>query len=223
MQVVLSDSIIVKAPLDSILLIPGIYSIRARVINDRNWFSQPIISTVQIESGKTREIYLEPEYRKLIQSYPSEAQIYTEKDSLLGETPYILSHKTLYSHLYVHKMGYIRKQIDIAHGPWPKMVQLQVDNNSTRQIIFPTQPPRRTGFRKYAKPILAATSITTNWLSFYLKRKADDYYDKYKTSSNSEKIKKYYDRTERFDLYASIMLGVSTAATTAFFYYLVKD
>jgi len=223
MRVVLNDSIILNAPVDSVLLNPGSYSIKAKVINDRNWFSLPVTNTVQIQSGKTTAIFLEPKYRRLLQSFPSEAIIYTAEDSLLGETPYIFNQETLFSYLYLEKVGFLRTQIDISGGQWPKMVRLQEDKNPESRIIIPTQPPRKSGFRKYSKPILAATSITSNWLSFYLKRKADDYYDKYKASSNSSKISKYYDRTEQCDLYASVMLGVSTAATAAFFYYLIKE
>jgi len=103
------------------------------------------------------------------------------------------------------------------------MIPLHQDNSPVQPIVIATKVPSRSRFRKYSKPVLAATAISTNWLSFYLKRKADGYYDKYEGSSNSSKIKHFYDRTEQYDLYSSLMLGVSTAATAAFFYYLISD
>lgn len=68
------------------------------------------------------------------------------------------------------------------------------------------------------KNTLIITAITSNWLSFYLKRQADDYYDKYRAGSNLKKINNYYDKTQQFDTLSGVMLGVSAAALSTYIY-----
>ena len=82
---------------------------------------------------------------------------------------------------------------------------------------------KKSGRQKYFKPALLGAAIATNWASFYIKRKADDYYDIYRGTSNRDRMEKYYNRAADYDVYANIMLGVSAAALTAYFYYLMTD
>ncbi len=78
-------------------------------------------------------------------------------------------------------------------------------------------------YRTYLKPGLAALAIATNWASFYLKRKADDYYRRYHATSNLSKINEYYRQTQKFDRYSEIMLGISITGFTAYFALLLHD
>ncbi len=78
-------------------------------------------------------------------------------------------------------------------------------------------------YRTYLKPGLAALAIATNWASFYLKRKADDYYQRYHATSNLSKINEYYKQTQKFDRYSEIMLGISITGFTAYFALLLHD
>ena len=82
---------------------------------------------------------------------------------------------------------------------------------------------KKSGRQKYFKPALLGAAIATNWASFYIKRKADDYYDIYRGTSNRDRMEKYYNKAGDYDVYANIMLGVSAAALTAYFYYLMTD
>lgn len=93
--------------------------------------------------------------------------------------------------------------------------------NKTQKLIV---THKMTSHRKkYIKPALLATAVATNWASFYIKRKADDYYDVYRETSNLDRMERYYDKAGDYDVYANIMLGVSAAALTAYFYYLLTD
>jgi hypothetical protein len=73
------------------------------------------------------------------------------------------------------------------------------------------------------KNTLILTAIATNWLSFYLKRQADDYYDKYRAGSNLKKINNYYDKTQQFDTFSGVMLGVSAAALSTYIYLTLSE
>ncbi|MEJ2052567.1 MAG: hypothetical protein P8X42_01490 [Calditrichaceae bacterium] len=77
--------------------------------------------------------------------------------------------------------------------------------------------------RKYIKPVFLGAAVVSNWASFLIKRKADDYYGIYKKTSDLDRMNKYYNRSSDYDIYANIMLGVSAAALTAYFYYILTD
>ncbi|MEJ2544764.1 MAG: PQQ-binding-like beta-propeller repeat protein [Calditrichaceae bacterium] len=100
-----------------------------------------------------------------------------------------------------------------------------LENESSQNKIKKLMVTRKKKSKrqKYIKPALLATAVATNWASFYIKRKADDYYDIYRESSDLDRMEKYYNRAGDFDAYANIMLGVSAAALTIYFYYLMTD
>jgi hypothetical protein len=223
MIVTINDSLEVYTPTEPILLPDGEYRLKANALNDRNWYSKTIKADFTITAGETTQVRLEAERYRLIQSDPGQAFLVTQQDSTLGKTPYILDYNDAFSILYLEKKGYLRKRIDITDQQWPMMVTLQREEELRQAISIPAQMKRPSPFRKYLKPGLAVTAVASNWLSFYLKRKADDYYDKYHSSSDLNRMNRYYDRTEQFDLYSAVMLGVSTAATVTFFYLLLSD
>ena len=105
-----------------------------------------------------------------------------------------------------------------------KSSYLQVDesNQNNTNIVLNTSN-QKFNRRKYYKPVILAMAVAANWASFYIKRKADDYYDIYSETSNLNKMEKYYNRAADYDIYANIMLGVSGVALTAYFYYLMTD
>lgn len=101
------------------------------------------------------------------------------------------------------------------------LLQDESYQNKTNKLLV--RHKKRTRQQKYIKPVLLTTAIAANWASFYIKRKADDYYDIYRETSNLDRMEKYYSRAADYDVYANILLGVSAAALTAYFYYLMTD
>ncbi len=77
--------------------------------------------------------------------------------------------------------------------------------------------------RQYSKPVLLSTAVLTNWLAFYLKRKADDNYRKYQQTSGLSEMKNFYDKTRQLDLYSNISLSVSAASLLSFFYLIIEE
>ncbi len=76
--------------------------------------------------------------------------------------------------------------------------------------------------KKYLKPGLATLAIMSNWGSFYLKRVADDYYDRYRSTSNLHEINYYYRKTQQFDQWSNVLLGVSVVSISVYLYLLLK-
>lgn len=77
--------------------------------------------------------------------------------------------------------------------------------------------------QEYTRRGLLTTAILTNWVSFYLKRRADDYYGKYRRASNIRKLTSYYNQTAEFDRFSNAMLLVSGVALTAYLYFIFSD
>jgi hypothetical protein len=97
------------------------------------------------------------------------------------------------------------------------------------QTLPKTTTYSETGFqpsiRKHTslKTGLIISVIAANWLSFYLKREADDYFRDYKSASNLSKINNFYDKSKQFDRYSNIMLGISTVALSSYIYLTLTD
>lgn len=77
--------------------------------------------------------------------------------------------------------------------------------------------------KRYFKPALLIGAVASNWASFYMKRRADDYYGKYQRAASLDQINHYYDKAGEFDVYATVLLGVSVAAIGIYFYTILSD
>ncbi len=81
----------------------------------------------------------------------------------------------------------------------------------------------RTQFKHWLKPGLAVATVLSNWASFYLKRRADDYYRLYRHTSDLNKIQSYYAQTKNFDTFSNVMLSVSITSLGGFLYLLITS
>jgi hypothetical protein len=79
-----------------------------------------------------------------------------------------------------------------------------------------SQPP--VAYRQYVKNGLILSAVGTNWLSFYLKRVADDYYDRYGQNSSLPAINRDKQKMKQFDTYSQVTLGISAALLAAYIY-----
>ncbi len=97
-------------------------------------------------------------------------------------------------------------------------------SSPTFSVIPLTTEDKSSGLLKHSlKPGLAALAVISNWASFYLKRKADDYYRAYRHSSDIHKLNDYYRKTQTFDTLSNVMLGASVASVTTFLYLLIRE
>ncbi|MCD6374890.1 MAG: hypothetical protein J7L94_05145 [Caldisericaceae bacterium] len=82
---------------------------------------------------------------------------------------------------------------------------------------------KRQKIKRYLKPGLATLALLSNWGSFYLKRVADDYYERYQHTSNLRQINYYYHKTQQFDQWSNVLLGVSVISISVYLYLLLSD
>lgn len=109
------------------------------------------------------------------------------------------------------------------------------DTADTVQTAYPVwqkkvQPLKRRFFnitfrdsRSMLKPGLIFSTIVFNWSSFYLKRRADDYYRDYRRTSSIRRMNNFYKKTALYDKLSAAALGVAAASLSAFFYILWTD
>ncbi len=76
-------------------------------------------------------------------------------------------------------------------------------------------------FKKYLKPGLAGFALLTNWSSFYFKRLADDYYQRYHHTSDISRLNTYYNKTQQYDQISNILLTVSVVSLSVYLYLLL--
>ena len=103
-----------------------------------------------------------------------------------------------------------------------------VHRSQTPMIRFSTVAltPKASGhiqFKHWLKPGLAVATVLSNWASFYLKRRADDYYRLYRHTSDLNKIRSYYAQTKNYDTFSNVMLSVSITSLGGFLYLLITS
>jgi len=90
-----------------------------------------------------------------------------------------------------------------------------------------TRPLLMTGtgarFSKNTKRIVLVGAIAANWIGFFLKRRADNYYSKYQSSNTLSEIDKNFHRSRQFDNLSSALLGISLAAFGTYIYMIVSE
>ncbi|NOX88428.1 MAG: hypothetical protein GXO77_05325 [Calditrichaeota bacterium] len=123
---------------------------------------------------------------------------------------------------------------------WAKDTTVQITPSDTLLLkTFPNYPEMKSAFKyipvlsesknkanwlkKSLKPGLATLAIACNWGSFYLKRRADDYYRRYRRTSDLTRLNYYYARTRDFDNFSNVLLTVSVISISVYLYLLIKD
>lgn len=101
--------------------------------------------------------------------------------------------------------------------------QSQSTQSGIKELPVMTLSRPSTRVKKYLQPGSLVLAVVSNWASFYLKRRADDYYDNYRRTTNLSKINYYYNQASHYDQYALVMLGVSASALATYFYFQLRD
>lgn len=130
------------------------------------------------------------------------------------------------------------KALRLYSLPWHSAVPahfVKKDTADTTQATYPVwqkkvQPLKRRFFnitfrdsRSLLKPGLIFSTIVFNWSSFYLKRRADDYYRDYRRTSAIKRMNSFYKKTALYDKLSAAALGVAAASLSAFLYILWTD
>ncbi len=99
----------------------------------------------------------------------------------------------------------------------------KADTMTVNRPYSPTFERETPAWRGKVKTGLIITAVAGNWLSFYLKRQADDAYDRYRSASDLGRINDAYDKTLLYDDLSAATLGIATAALSAYIYLELTD
>ncbi|MGD9898170.1 MAG: hypothetical protein AB7T22_03485 [Calditrichaceae bacterium] len=223
-KISIDDSINLESPITGYPMPAGTHNLRAKRLNEKNWTGLTVHKEFRIMALDTLIISLEPQAYRLLQSIPGDAGIFAINDSLIGKTPLYMNENIIFKKIYLQKKGYFRSDIDLASvDDWPVVVRLTPEKSSDQSLVTISRMKNPNGIKRLIKPGLVITAITSNWLSFYLKRMADDHYDSYRNTSNLSDMRRNYNKAKDFDNYSSIALGVSAAALSTYLYLLIFD
>jgi hypothetical protein len=110
--------------------------------------------------------------------------------------------------------SYYRLAADISNS---NTGDINMDLAETKVYKEADYQPQSQSYSKLKTGLLIG-AIAANWVSFYLKRQADDNYSKYTHASNMDAINRYYDRAADFDKASTLMLSLSAAVLTGYIY-----
>ncbi|MGD9486733.1 MAG: hypothetical protein AB7W47_01805 [Calditrichaceae bacterium] len=223
-KISIDDSISLESPVTAYPMPAGSHNLRAKRMNEKNWTGLTVHKEFRINAMDTLILSLEPQKYRLLQSIPGDAGIFAINDTLLGKTPLYLNTDIPFNKIYLQKKGYLKNELDLSTvNDWPLMVRLSPEPSGEPSLVTTSRPKNPNGIKRLVKPGLVITAITSNWLSFYLKRIADDHYDSYKSTSNLSDMRRNYNKAKDFDNYSSIALGISAAALSTYLYLLIFD
>jgi len=127
---------------------------------------------------------------------------------------------------------FVEGKVNIIQGE-ATSYQLNIQNsrsNQTSALFMPITTPVKEQSINFIdadnnnyKTTFLLSAIAANWLSFYLKRKADDYYDSYQSAASLGNINDNYNKSKQFDTYSGVALGISTAALSWYIYVMLTE
>jgi hypothetical protein len=217
----LDSQLVADQSFQNLALTTGTYMLHVYSPVERSWQDRGFNKQIFIQEAETLSFDLRQDKLIHILSNPVSGLVYDDS-ILLGRTPLVLQNTYPRS-----------KQFTITKNGFQSAI-FGLESGKDKYILSlaPLKPPLTvTAFQSNNRPAnlqwlhegLIITSLASSWLSFLLKRNADTNYEKYMHSAVPEDIKKYYDRTVRFDHYAEISFTVSLISLAGYFYMLLSE
>jgi hypothetical protein len=216
------DSVLVaNSPFERLALKTGTYNISVYDRQDFSWNKRAIEETIQIlpESEVERD-YRSKNFRDIL-SRPTGSEVYLGA-IMIGTTPLTLKKETLDGQsITLRKDGYQDKSFsmqDIETQSYLSLNRLDPDENPDvfRASLGGTQV-------NWFRESLILTSFISSWTAFMFKRKADQNYANYLSSSVPVLMDRYYEEAQKFDRYTEIAIGVSVTAITVYMIWLITE
>ncbi|MBX2992707.1 MAG: PEGA domain-containing protein [Bacteroidetes bacterium] len=195
---------------------PGFYHLRIVSPDVESWLSDPILDSLTIEEGTTREFSYTFERKVLIVTTPSGAEV-TVKDSVLGTTPLVL--KTEHPSLKLRRPGFEETTIDLAsakQGIITAQLKRQWQHDSDETALNDETGEGTGSLRLY---ITGATTIVAGAASAYFKVRADNLYGQYIRNGDPAQL----SEVNRLDTAAGIALAATQISLGLFTYFVLSE
>lgn len=209
-QIRLDSVIIGSTPLENLQIEAGMHKLEALSPYGGLWNINNQVQTFRIFAGQDTVIRVRFQQAVQINSIPYRSRL-LHNNQLIGFTPLqIPFEENRGKEFNLEKNGY-RSMRFVLEKPEPlifKLEPLEINPTEETNRSFASGLFRN---RIKSKVFLLGGSVVAHWLAFYFKNVADDFNDKYRRTSDPERMNHYWDETQRYDRYSEISLGVSYA------------
>lgn len=214
--VFLNGDSIGTTPLLDFAIPPGSYNLRMVSPDVGNWLSEPIVDSVTIKEGTSREFSYTFSRKFLIVTTPSGAEV-AVKDSILGTTPLVL--KTDHASLTLRRSGFEETIIDLAsakRGIVTAQLKRKWQHDSDETALNDETNEGTGSLRLY---ITGATTIVAGAASAYFKVRADNLYGQYIRNGDPAQL----SEVNRLDTAAGIALAATQISLGLFTYFVLSE
>jgi len=220
--VYIDSDLIADSSFSDLSLKPGDYTLLVFNSDTRKWTQRGYEKKISIAEGENLQLTIDFNDYYYVNSTPYNAEIY-QNDKHLGTTPAYIENPMIgeTNKIELLKDGFNSKEIFLSpdkHNYFTKL--MESSNNTTPQIAKPVLNNSQASWYREG---LVALSLISSWGAFYLKREADQRYNKYMSTGNPALMDKYFNDSRRFDSYSEISLGVSVAALGTYMYFLIFE
>ena len=215
------DSVLVgKTPIESLELLPGTHTVLVYPPQNGVWNIEYQAYTVTLQPGQSetvRAVFQAPVY---INTSPYGAAIYSDT-AFIGKTPIYLPFEKVRGKSYTIKKEGYKPHTFTIDTPLSRFFQLEKDDSFIAERHKPDflgVIPKQHLKSKFS---LLALSVVSHWTAFYLKNIADDNFRNYQRATDPQNIKRYWDKTKKYDRLSDISLGISYASLAGLIYMVV--
>jgi len=205
----------------NLALPPGNYILRAYDANDLSWQSRGFTRQVQILPGEHVKLTFDQQQAIHLYSKPFGSEVYLNNE-LLGKTPLVVTNPiTNTEKLTLKKTGFQEFNLFVNNNQKEYLVELKRKDDINQTLVFRAVPDKK--HISWLREGLVVTSLVSSWASFFFKREADKNYEKYLRTADPFQMVTSFRKTQDFDRYAEIALGVSLVSLGTYLFLLLID
>jgi hypothetical protein len=206
---------------DSLALHPGWHTVSGREASSTSWGNRGVIDSVFLNPGQHQRIELNSTALLRVNSQPFDADVLVD-GKRVGVTPlYLELSNPGAGTITVEKAGFGRTTVIPGPNGIPEQIKLTPLYPNLKPVVMRSED--RSNSVSWEREGLVLGSLISSWVSFYLKREADRYYDKYQRTTNPERLRSYADKTREYDRYSEIAIGVSITTLATYMYFLIWE
>jgi len=220
-EIFLDSTLIADHSFSRLSLNVGTYELLILDKHDFSWNKRAIQEVIQILADNEVVLdYRSKNYRKIL-SQPVGSDVYLGS-ILLGHTPITLKEELLAGQpITLRKTGFKEKTFTLTQIDDNKYLKLNRLDPEDNPAVFEAAlgGTQVNWFREG----LILTSFLSSWGGFMFKKKADQNYTRYLSSSFPPLTQQYYDEAQKFDRYSEIAIGVSITALSIYMIILIME
>lgn len=218
----INSTLVSNHSVENIALLQGNYKITVFSSNSKKWNERGYEKLIRIEPDQNLDLIVDHTNLYYINSNPYGSLI-MQDNKIVGSTPAYLNENDIKFNetIVLKNSGYFDKNIFINSDKYEYFYKLKPKNINSDLLV--ANPGLDNSQTTWFKEGFVVVSLISSWAAFYFKREADKNYRKYLNEGNPDLMKKYFDKTNRFDSFSDISISVSVASLGTYMYFLIFD